>query len=72
MDKNIRICILILTFCFIAMLMCSPAFATEYGLPSDNGALNTGAVALIVVLLALFMLSLVFLAIVIMKTGKKK
>lgn len=72
MDKKIRICTLILAFCLTAISMCLPAFATGNGLPSDNGAVNTGLMALVVVLLALFMLSVVFLAIVIIKTGKKK
>lgn len=54
------------------MLACTAFASEELPMPAENEMGNTLFFVLLIVLVCVFMLALVFLAAVIMKTGKKK
>ena len=73
MKKHLK---LIAIICLVCMILPTLALATSASetlpLPSDNQTENTIFMAALMVLVALFMLAIVFFVIVLMKTKKNK
>ncbi len=73
MKKHLK---LIAIICLVCMILPTLALATSASetlpLPSDNQTENTIFMAALMVIVALFMLAIVFLVIVLMKTKKNK
>lgn len=73
MKKHLK---LIAIICLVCMILPTLALATSASetlpLPSDNPTENTIFMAALMVIVALFMLAIVFLVIVLMKTKKNK
>lgn len=73
MKKHLRIIAMICLVCIILPTLTLATSAAEgLPLPSDNQTENTIFIVGLMVLVALFMLAIVFLVIVLMKTKKKK
>lgn len=73
MKKFARI---ILFICALSLMLCAlSTFAAAEGqlpMPTDDTTQNTLFMVLLCVLVALFLLAIVFLVVVLIKTGKKK
>lgn len=67
---------LMLFICAVSLMICAfgvTAMADgELPMPTDDVTQNTLLVVLLCVLVALFLFSIIFLAVVLIKTGKKK
>ena len=73
MKKHLKLIAMICLVCIILPTLALTASAAEtLPLPSDNQLDNTLFIAGLMVLVALFMLAIVFLVIVLMKTKKNK
>ena len=73
MKKHLKLIAAICLACMILSALALSASASEVlPLPGDNQTENTIFIAALMVLVALFMLAIVFLVIVLMKTKKNK
>lgn len=67
---------IIIFICALSMMLCalctSAAAEGQLPMPTNDTTQNTLLIALLCVLVALFLLAIIFLAVVLIKTGKKK